>query len=193
MWISLQAAFIQSQKRSRWPAAAGIEEDEEAEAGPSATAGPASTEPAAAGMEEDEEAEAGLNATAVPASSVQTVPCSAELKAAMEQMLYDIYTDVQESCQVRLVHLVEEYNEQTRTPASEATIKQASACTTKLHKDSFTRRTTVVSQNTACVWQAATACRLAYVHALFYRAQAHAAFANFVKLCMHLGGSGTDA
>lgn len=75
MWISLQAAFIQSQKRSRWPAAAGIEEDEEAEAGPSATAGPASTEPAAAGMEEDEEAEAGLNATAVLRCTVYMHAC----------------------------------------------------------------------------------------------------------------------
>lgn len=85
-------------------------------------------------------------------------------------MLYDMYIDVQGRCQVQLVHLVEEYNETARVPASQAAIEEASTCTSELHKDPFTTTDCSSVTREACVRQAATACRLAYVHALSCRA-----------------------
>ena len=80
-------------------------------------------------MEEDDEAAAGPSSTAGATRSVQAGPLSAAQKTTMGLVLRDIFFKKDGGCHsVKLAHLVEEYNKKASTPASAEHIDQASPC-----------------------------------------------------------------
>lgn len=83
-------------------------------------------------MQEDDEAAAGPSSTAGAASSVQAGALSAAQKTTMGLVLRDIFFKKDGGCHsVKLAQLVEEYNKKTSTPASAEHIDQASLFTTE--------------------------------------------------------------
>lgn len=78
-------------------------------------------------MQEDDEAAAGPSSTAGAATSVQAGPLSAAQKTTMGLVLRDIFFKKDGGCHsVKLAQLVEEYNKKASTPASAEHIDQAS-------------------------------------------------------------------
>ena len=90
-------------------------------------------------MQEDEEAEAGPSSTAGAARSVQAEPLSAAQKTTMGLVLRDIFFKKDGGCHsVKLAQLVEEYNKKASMPASAEHIDQASASASELSLLSLT-------------------------------------------------------
>lgn len=83
-------------------------------------------------MEEDEEAAAGPSSTAGAARSVQNGPLSAAQKSTIGLVLRDIFFKKDGGCHsVKLAQLVDEYNKKASMPVSAARIDEASIWTTQ--------------------------------------------------------------